>query len=149
MNKPQQNSPDQEWQPCSPGQLKTMVDGLNSQQRELRRRQLASRATAVIGVIALFVVGLVVTSNLRSELPGGIACSEAIQLMAQAQVENLSVELQNTLSAHLLGCPHCREKRDQMKQGVGEASVPEASSLVALALTTKRETIIQARSASE
>ena len=82
-----------QWQPCTPGELRRMVTRVRTHQRRLMLKQVGGIAA---GVLVLGVGGYLASQHLPQSSEqhyGGIACSDVMRLMPKYQAGEFAVEL--------------------------------------------------------
>ena len=139
------------WSECPEGEIRRMVTGIRGCRRRKRWSKLAAGGavaalmlTAAGLGVAMIAYGVHAPSGSvpdQRNFAGGIGCREVIASMKAYQQKRLDEEKMGKISAHLAGCPHCREKLRQMTSrtaGGGAAiSNPDPFPLTAAVLPSR------------
>ena len=110
------------WQPCQQGELRQVVTKnarQQSQQRFVRGMTAGVALLLLVGAVSLFVAT-------RPGLPGGIACTDVVAVLAQYIDGDLDEKLHAQVSEHLEHCEACRRHHREMQ---GEAVRVQPSTL--------------------
>ncbi len=115
---------DTEWNACPQGDLEHFVSVMK------KRKQISHWITGAEIVTACLAVGLIgffgmnqlsTPSNpspaeiAENYCPGGLYCSEVLSHAKDFVAHQLDQELSQKIERHLVDCPHCQKKVDQLK----------------------------------
>ena len=97
------------WGACPGGMLLNTVSRLSSDRRRQQRRQ-SFRVYGVLLVVAAVGIGGGYLLRLAPmDLPGGIACTECGQYLADYHAGELETKVAQQVRTHLDACDHCRQ----------------------------------------
>ena len=109
---------DESWRDCPAGE----VDALARRLRSRTRMQAARRFTT--GVVAMIAVGVTLFLAARDvgepgygKSIGGVWCSDVMELAEDYVAGRLDAAIMEQVTAHIAGCPSCREKIDELRAG--------------------------------
>ena len=143
-NDPTEQHQDSEtkWQPCASGDLSQFVSVMKKRKQVSRFITGAEIVTAclIIGMVGFFGMNQlsgpssqtiqVSTEDSENFCPGGIYCPEVID-HAKDYVSNLlDQELTQKIEAHLVNCPHCQKKVDQLRANMDNNAADQKAALL-------------------
>ncbi|MCA8983413.1 MAG: zf-HC2 domain-containing protein [Planctomycetaceae bacterium] len=105
-----------DWRPCQPGEIASVVRQIAARKQALRRRKLWQISATCAGV--LLMVGLVwqISSRPEPKRLAGLTCRQVLERDEQYVRRELEPELQARIKAHLEACPHCQQHMDSVSQ---------------------------------
>lgn len=120
----ERNSNSNDWQPCQPGTIGSVV---SQRQRDERTRSLRRLVTIASSVAALCIIATAAAINIDWFEPpttkeiGHISCGEVKAKLKSYIADSLDEELNDRIKKHLDECPHCAEQYEKIKKAESDS----------------------------
>ncbi len=125
---PHPTSPRDDWQPAQQGEVLRLTRTLRG--RKQRRQFLKAGASLVVGLVAVGGTWWAVASRPRNYHFAGMTCTQVMASLDAWKRGQLAQAQVRQLKQHVLGCPNCKPKFEQMgwleQLGVAKPASPHA-----------------------